>query len=409
MTQAEIMGGTTVPVVGVEELERDPHGVFAQYRPTFPFILRNDGVPLVLRAADVQRLITDPRTRQGETEFAQLMGITEGPIFDIFRNGVLTSNGNDHRRRRAPFATTFSFRLVREMRPHIRRIAEGLIDEAHPRGEMEFVSEFAALVPARAISAILGLPAEDIPRFTALVYTVSRFLSLTFTREELPAIVQAAAELLDYVAKTLEARRANPQDDFLTAYLASVDETGELSPIETLVQIAILVIAGSDTTRGALAMQTALLLQHREQWDAVRRDPELIPGAVAEALRFEPSVGSVGRVTLEPIELDGHLLPGGRFVTLSTLSAMRDPDLYRDPDVFDIRRADHPKWHMVFGGGPHRCLGEALARTELEESLAALTARLPEMTLVGELPQLRGHFGIRRIGAMRVAWPVASA
>ncbi len=104
------------------------------------------------------------------------------------------------------------------------------------------------------------------------------------------------------------------------------------------------------------------------------------PGAVAEALRFEPAVGSFPRFALADIPLEGAVLPAGALLSISTLSAMRDPALYADPDVFDIRRSDHPRWHPVFGGGAHRCLGEALARIELEEGLRALSAGSPTCT-----------------------------
>jgi cytochrome P450 len=111
------------------------------------------------------------------------------------------------------------------------------------------------------------------------------------------------------------------------------------------------------------------------------------------------------RVSAEPIELDGRVIPAGQFLTLSLMSAMRDEMAFAEPDSFDIHRADQRRLHLVFGGGPHRCIGEALARAELEEGLAALTERLPQLHLAGEPPRVEGHFGIRRLAEMRVAWP----
>jgi cytochrome P450 len=158
-----------------------------------------------------------------------------------------------------------------------------------------------------------------------------------------------------------------------------------------------------------MVMQVALLLQHREQWEAVCADPELVPAAVVEALRYEPPVGSTPRFTLEDIELEGCTIPAGRVLSLSTLSAMRDPALYADPDRFNIRRADHPSRHPVFGGGPHRCLGEILAKAELEEGLAALASVLPHVQLMGDPPTMTGHAGIRRISEMRLCWSTEGA
>jgi len=163
----------------------------------------------------------------------------------------------------------------------------------------------------------------------------------------------------------------------------AADQAGEMSPLEILIQHLFVIVAGSDTTRGALAVQTAQLLQHREQWEAV------------------------SRFVLEDIELDGYVLNAGQFMTLSTMSAMRDEKVFEAPDTFDIFRTDGQRWHLVFGGGAHRCLGEALARTELEEGLAALTARIPPLQLSGEPPEIRGHVSVRRVGAMRVHWSIA--
>ncbi len=242
------------------------------------------------------------------------------------------------------------------------------------------------------------------PHFTELVYSVSRSLSFSYARSEIQGMEDSARQLMAYVDELLGARGAALNNEFLATFLKTVSEAGNLSAAEILSQIVTVIIAGSDTTRGAIAVQVALLLQHREQWDAVCADPALIPGAVSESLRYEPVVGSFPRFTLEDIEIDGYLVPRNSILSLSTLSAMRDPGQYVDPDRFNIRRTDHPRRHLIFGLGVHRCLGEILARAELEESLAALVNRLPQLQLAGKPPSLQGHGGIRRIDGMRVQW-----
>jgi cytochrome P450 len=190
----------------------------------------------------------------------------------------------------------------------------------------------------------------------------------------------------------------------LTSYVHAVDEADVLSRVEALIQIVTVLLAGSDTTRAALTIQISLLLQNREQWEALREDSSLIPGAVLESLRYEPSVGSFPRYTLEDIEIDGCTVPRNVILSMSTLSAMRDPAVYRDPERFDITRTDHPRRPMVFGAGAHRCLGEMLALLELEETLAALSERLPKLELVRNAPSVEGSGGIRRVGEMHVRW-----
>src|SRR6202047_1641671 len=120
--------------------------------------------------------------------------VTDGALFDAFRYGMLTANGDAHRRRRSPFSRTFAARMITELRPHIRRSAEALIDGWYADGQVDFLDQFAARVPARIISDLLGLPREDIPSFTKLVYQVSRFISFSFTPDEIPDI-EAAARL----------------------------------------------------------------------------------------------------------------------------------------------------------------------------------------------------------------------
>ena len=123
-----------------------------------------------------------------------------------------------------------------------------------------------------------------------------------------------------------------------------------------------------------------------------------------ESLRYEPSVASFPRVDLKEIEIDGWTVPRNRLLSLSTMSAMRDPALYSEPERFDITRTDHPRRPMVFGAGAHRCLGEILALAELEETLGVLAERSPKLELAGDAPTVEGSGGIRRVGEMHVRW-----
>ena len=395
---------TEPPTLSIAQLDEDPHGIFRRYRHLTPLLKRANAGYLAIRAADMEPLAFDPRTRQIETEQLAVRGIHSGALVELWRNSMLFSNGGEHRRRRAPMSRAFAFKLIEEMRPRIRATALQILEEHLPAGELDLLGDFASLIPARIIANVLGIPAQDVPHFTELVYSVSRSLSLSYAQSEIEGMQQSARQLMQYVDELLGARGAALNNEFVASYLKTVTEAGNLSAAEILSQIVTIIIAGSDTTRGAIAMQVALLLQHREQWEAVCADPSLIPGAVSESLRYEPVVGTIPRFTLEDIEIEGYLVPRNSILSLSTLSAMRDPSQYADPDRFNIRRTDHPRRHLVFGLGVHRCLGEILARAELEESLAALVGLLPQLQLAGKPPSLQGHGGIRRIDGMRVQW-----
>ncbi len=392
-----------VPTLTVAELEADPHGVFRAWRPRLPVVGHEIAGAVVLRSTDVDRLMRDQRLQATETLYPETRGIRAGALFDLFAHGMLTANGAAHRRRRSPFTRTFAARMIEALRPRIRAAAEMLVRDWMPDGEVDLVERYTSLIPARTIADILGLPHEDVPRFTRLAYEVSRVLSFTFGPEDIPDLEAAAVALQDYVEALIEVRRSAPRDDFLSRFLAEAESAGELTPQEVVVQLVQMIIGGTDTTRVAGAMQTALLLRHPEQWAAVGRDPGLIPAAVAESLRYEPSVGSAARAAREEIRLDGHVVPAGSLILLSTMSASRDEAAYARPDTFDIRRTDLPRLHPIFGGGAHRCIGEALARVELEEGLGALMRLAPRLRLAGAMPVLRGHSGIRRIDALRVA------
>jgi cytochrome P450 family 103 len=392
-----------LPVLKIADLDADPHGMFRRYRTAHPFVRHELGGYILLRHADVERIGNDPRAAASETAFPEMLGVTDGALFDFFQQGMLTANGAVHRRRRAPFSRSFAARTIADLRPNLRRSSEQLIDSWYADGQVEFVGQFAAELPARVIGDLLGLPRADIPSFTKLVYAVTRFISHSVTPDEIPGSAAACEQLRDYVEKTLDDRRRAPREDFLSGFLAKAEAAGELSPSEMIFQIVQLIIGGTDTTRVAITMQLALLLQHREQWDAVCRDSALIPGAVAEAMRFEPSVAAFARVTTEDIKVGDAVVPARQFVILSTMSAARDEHAYERPDVFDIRRTDQPRLLPIFGAGAHRCIGEALARAELEESLAALAARIPQLRL-DEAPVIHGHTGIRRVGTMRISW-----
>jgi cytochrome P450 family 103 len=395
--------GAQLPMMTLAELEADPHGVFRKYRKTYSVVLHETGGYFVLRFSDIDRLGKDAGLRSTETTFPRKMGLDRGSIFDAFEHSMATANGPVHRRRREPFSKLFAARAILEMRPHIRRIIEDIIDGLYDHGEMEFVNTFASPIPALVIADLFGLPREDVPDFARESHEVMQILSLGLTPERIANIDKAAERLRDYISRTLDKRRRCPRDDFLSAYLAVATEAGEMSPEEILYQIFLLVTAGTDAVRISIAIQTSLLLQHRQQWTEVCDNPALIPAAVAEALRFEPSSAGVRRIVSETIEVGATVIPAGEMIVLSTMSALRDELVYGQADVFDIHRTDSRRLHPVFGYGVHRCIGEALARLELEESLAAVTARFPKMQIIVP-PSITGHSGVRRVSAMHVSW-----
>lgn len=389
-------------VVDPFQLMDDPHARFAALREDHPVIKLGEGHFMALRASDVLSLLNDPRTVQIEgADYVHLTRIPEGFTSRLMKDTMLFSNGDAHRAKRSLFARSFAFASMRSAQPKIRAVADAMVARL-PRGETVDISEqMAARLPALMIASILGLPESEVDTFVLHANDLARAVSPIYPLADHERIEAAAEGLYHYIEEHLRRRLARPQQDLLSA-LASSWKVDPMIPFENLVhQVMTIVIGGTDTTRVAFPTLVALLAQHPQQWAALRANPDLAAGAVAESLRYEPAVASVPRFTLGPVGVGGIAVPPGVMLRVSIMSAMRDPELYADPDVFNIERTDHPRLHTAFGLGPHRCIGEMLARLELQEALGALSAAFSSIALE-EKPRMTGFGGIRQITPVRV-------
>jgi cytochrome P450 len=383
-------------------LGEDPHPRVRALRDASPVAVTSQGMVVAMRARHLETVLGDA-TRQVETDFLALQGVTEGPLIEGRQASLLFSNGEVHRRRRQPLVKTFAFALMEGLRPNTAAVASRLVEDRLGAGGFDFLDQIASYVPARIIGGILGIPESDMPYLQRLVAGATASLS-TITPEAQRELEANHLEFADYVKSLLDRARRNPKDDFLSNFTAVVDAAGTLSEMEIVSAIVILITAGSDTSRSAIAATLSLLLQHPEQWAKFVADPDAMKkGAVAEGLRYEPVASGLPRFSVRDFELDGSLIPAEKVVAFSILSACRDPEIYSRPDIFDISRSDHPRWHMAFGGGAHRCLGEALARIEIEETLAAIAHLAPKTRLEGPIPRLNNE-AIRNVDQMRVSF-----
>jgi cytochrome P450 len=391
--------GMSAPLIMPREESWSDHAYVRHAAAQGPVVRDRHGIFITFSLDHMKRLVDPARTRQMETETMTLQGLDGGPVYDLFNNSMLFSNGETHANRRGPLAKSFAVPLIRLLRPEINRLAGELVEECLADGAIEFRDRIGGQLAARTIAMVLGVPRADLPTVTRLVYSAIRALSVRS-----PEVLAEASEdlkaLNDYVTGLLEDHRSGGPDDFLAAYLARTD-TSSLSAAEVRMQIVTLLLAGSDTTRGALTSTVSQLLQNREQWDLLTADPKAhLKGAVSEGLRYDPVIGALIRVAEKDLVFEGVAIPEGSLIGPLVVAALRDPDVYDRPDAFDITRTDHPRWHPVFGAGENRCLGEALARAELEEALAALCRLAPKPELSGPPPQLRGLGATRTVGEM---------
>jgi cytochrome P450 len=232
---------------------------------------------------------------------------------------------------------------------------------------------------------------------------VQRQFDIRALETSLDDIERAVTEAEEYVTGLLEARRAAPGDDLISALLAARDQGDKLSAAECVQLVVNLLAGGIDTTAGQLAHAVRLFAEHPDQWALLAEDPGLVPRAVDEVLRFEPVTPFTARICLEQIEHRDVIFPPGTIVAVCAERANRQCE---DGESFDITAARDTRL-LTFGAGTHYCLGANLARAELEEALAFLAPRAPGLTLDGP-PQLGGVEGIYGIDKLPIIWAASA-
>lgn len=326
----------------------------------------------VLRYEEMKQLLKHPQLRQGSIAWPALNGVTEGPFARWYASWVLNQEGPDHRRLRRLMNPAFSPRLLRTMGPRFEALAHELIDGYAEPGRCEFMAEFAEPYAARVIAIMLGLPEEEWEVIAGDSATIGLAMSLAL-KDELPAIEAALGRLHDYADRVIADRRANPRDDFSTAFVNASHEHDKLSNDELRDGMVLLIFGGFDTTRNQLGLAVQCFLRHPDQWELLARRPDLGPAAVEEVMRVNPTTRWVTREALADFDFQGLRIEQGTTLHLLTESAGTDPRVFAGD--FDIT-ADHEP-HFGFGGGVHHCLGHFVARTDMAAALPLLAQRMP--------------------------------
>jgi cytochrome P450 len=367
----------------------DPPSILDPLRPTTGVVRTSVG-GLVIRRELVQALLSDRRLRSSVTDIVRMQGVTEGLIFDLVDNFLLSKSGDSHLRLRRLVNRAFTPRAIDPHRPVMRDVLDALLKPIVARGGCELMSEVADHYPIQVMCHLLGVPDEDHAAFTGWMKAATWVLSfdLHAHREEAE---WGTAQLDGYVRDLVTERRRNPQDDMVTVLVQAEEAGDRLSDWELRSMIGGLLFAGFDTTRNQLGMAMAVFADHPEQWALLAERPELVPAAVEEVMRLAGAVRVAPRFVVEDVEVDGYHLPAGTLLVLSTGAANFDPAAYTDAATFDITAEREPQ--LTFGGGPHYCLGANLARAEMQEALALLSTRMPNLALDGE-PVYRPPYGI---------------
>jgi cytochrome P450 len=299
----------------------------------------------------------------------------------------------DHTRLRGLVQRAFTPRMVESLRERVIEVADDLLSAVEPRGQMELISDFAWQLPVIVIAEMLGVPASERGRFREWAADLALAFDLGMTPERAEKAEAAQNAFSEFFLELVEERSREPKGDLLTAMAAAEEEGDRLSSEELVSNLALLLIAGHETTMNLIGNGTLALLRHPDQLRRLREDPELVPDAIEELLRYDGPVQLAIRFTHEDVELGGVVVPKGARVMLLLGAANHDPQRFPEPDRLDIGRGDRN--HLAFGGGPHYCLGNALARLEGAIAIPALLERFPRLELAVDVPEYRQTMTLR--------------
>jgi cytochrome P450 len=393
------------------EFKADPFSLLARLRASEPIFRTRlpdkvkTPVWLLTRYEDVFALLKDERFTKNRRSALTMEQIRRlpwvPPMFRPLERNMLDLDAPDHTRLRALVHKAFTPRLVEQMRARVQTLADELLEGVAHRGEMDLISDYALPLPMTIITEILGVPTRDRDKFHKWSKAVVSLSSPDATVRVIPSVWM----FIRYLRRFFKVRRADPQDDLVSALIQAEEAGDKLSEDELLAMVFLLLIAGHETTVNLIGSGTLALLEHPDEMEKLRRGPTLIKPAVEELLRYTaPVFMSTERYAREDVTVHGVTIPRGE-LTLGVIgSANRDETVFENPDRLDITR--EPNKHLSFGQGIHFCLGAPLARVEAQIAINTLLRRMPSLRLKVPPDSLRWRpsMVLRGLDALPVAF-----
>jgi len=392
------------------EFKANPYSFYARLRaeaPVYPVTLPSKQTAwLITRYDDVVMALKDERFAKDKLNSLTPEQLAKQPwvpsMFKPLERNMLDLDASDHTRLRGLVHKAFTPRLIEQMQERIQKLADELLDAVQGQGRMDLIHDYALPIPTTIIAQMLGVPLEDRHKFHRWSSTI---VSSNPSGWGMLKAIPNAMAFMGYIRKLVKARRANPQDDLISALVQAEEAGDQLSEDELLAMIFLLLVAGHETTVNLIGNGMLALLEHPDQIEKLRDDPALIKPAVEELLRYaSPLETATERYAREDITIAGVTIPRGAMVYAAIASANRDERQFANPDTLDITR--QPNKHLAFGQGVHYCLGAPLARLEGQIAINTLLRRSRDLRLAVTPGAVRWRRGLvlRGLEALPVAW-----
>ncbi|WP_433008333.1 cytochrome P450 family protein [Kribbella sp. CA-294648] len=344
------------------------------------------GVPvwLVTGYAETRELLAHPDVVRSELDGPHRDEVTDELIASLEQH-MLSANPPDHTRLRKLVSAAFTRRRIEQLEPRILEIAAGLLDEmAAAGGEVDLVDSYSYPLPITVISELIGIPAirrDDFRRWSSVVVNAAVHPAEVY--------IEAATAMVMFIRELIEDKRVSPSNDLLSDLIAVRDGGDRLSPDELTSMVYLLLAAGHETTVSLITNGVHALLRNPDQLALLKAEPERLPAAVEELLRYDgPLQAAIPYIAKAPIEIGWHVIAPGEVIVFALLAANRDAGKFEQPDRLDITREAS---HVAFGHGIHHCLGAPLARLEGRIALGMLFDRFPGLELAADDDPIRSQ------------------
>ena len=385
----------------------NPYPLFAQIRRLGPLLMPESNMTVFTTFADCDEVLRHPESCSDSMKSSVVQRHLASGAMPPRGNtpGFLFLDPPDHTRLRKLAQQAFAPRVVRALEPEIAAMVDSLLDAMADAGSADLISGLAYPLPVAVICRLLGVPVEDESQFSSAAALVAQALdpimSITGAPDpEAGARLDAGAWLREYLGDLVERRRADPQEDLISALIAAEEGGDQLTADEIVATCNLLLIAGHETTVNLIANAAQEMLRTPAHWSALAADPELAGAIVEETLRFDPPVQLVMRIAGADMRIGQVDVTAGDTMLLLLAAAQRDPAMYEAPDEFMPGR--NASRHLSFGLGPHFCLGAPLARLEARVALSMLTARFPQTRLNAD-PVYKPNVTLRGLATLSVA------